>query len=64
MFGFGIWEIAILIVILVVLFGARRAGAMVRRGLEMHDQVNQARSGLRSFFSLDTFLGRNRNRKP
>ncbi len=64
MFGFGIWEIALLIGLLVLLFGARRAGAIVRRGMEVHDQINRARGGLRGFFSLDNLLGRGRDRKP
>ncbi|KIH77957.1 hypothetical protein SAMN05660860_02388 [Geoalkalibacter ferrihydriticus] len=64
MFGFGFLEIGLLILLLVVLFGARRAGDMLRRGMEIHGQVNRARSDLRSFFSIDTLLGRNRDRKP
>ncbi|HDR46245.1 MAG TPA: hypothetical protein ENN94_00930, partial [Geoalkalibacter subterraneus] len=35
MFGFGMWEIAIFIGLLVVLFGARRAGRIVRRGMDL-----------------------------
>ena len=64
MFGFGIWEIALLVGLLVLVFGTRRTGDVVRKGLEIHGQVNKARGEVRSLFSLDSLLGRNRDRKP
>ena len=64
MFGFGMWEIAILIGLLVLLFGARRAGVILRRGIDLHGKVSEARSSMRSVFSLESLLGRGRNKKP
>lgn len=62
MFGFGIWEIAIFIGLLVVLFGARRAGRIVRRGVDLHGRAQDLRQQSRRLFSLESLLGNRGNR--
>ncbi len=64
MFGFGIWEIAILIGLLVLLFGARRAGVILRRGVDLHGKVSNAKNEVKGLFRLDSLLGRGRGKKP
>jgi Sec-independent protein translocase protein TatA len=64
MFGFGFWEIAILIGLLVLVFGAKRLPEILRRGVEIHGKVNQTKQEVRSLFSLDGLLGRDRDKKP
>ncbi len=63
MFGFGLMEIAILIGLLVLIFGTRRLPEILRRGVEIYGKVNQTKQEARNLFSLEGLLGRNRDKK-
>jgi len=52
MFGFGYLEIGVLALILVVIFGARRAGRIFRQGFDTYRRVDTARRDLKKSFSL------------
>lgn len=56
MFGFGYLEIGILALILILIFGTRRAGRIFRQGFDTYRQIDKTRQDLKKSFNiLDVF---------
>lgn len=51
-FGFGYLEIGVLALILVLIFGARRAGRIFRQGFETYRHVEKTRRDFKKYFRL------------
>jgi len=60
MFGLGYTEIALLLVLLVLLFGGRSTGRMLGKAFGLYRDVEDTRSELRRQFSLSSLLHRDR----
>ena len=58
MFGFGYLEIGILVLILVLIFGVRRAGRILRQGFDTYRRVDKTRQDLKRSFSLTSLFRR------
>lgn len=58
MFGFGVWEILLLVGLLVVCFGASRTGKILGTGVRVQRRVGQAKQQLDGAFSLRGLLHR------
>lgn len=56
MFGFGIWEMALLLGVVVLLFGVGPVRAMIGRGLDLYRKVNETRQALRDPLKLGDLL--------
>lgn len=58
MFGFGLWEILLVVGLLVLVFGASRAGKILGTGVRVQRQVGQVKQQLGGAFSLRGLLQR------
>lgn len=58
MFGFGLWEVLLVIGLLVVCFGASRTGKILGTGVRIQRQVGQVKQQLGGAFSLRGLLQR------
>lgn len=58
MFGFGLWEILLVVGLLVVCFGASRTGKILGTGVRIQRQVGQVKQQLGGAFSLRGLLQR------
>ena len=59
MFGFGYLEIGILALILILIFGTRRAGRIFRQGFDTYQQIDKTRRDLKKSFSFFDLFRRN-----
>ncbi len=62
MFGFGIWEIALLLLVLVILFGIGPVRDMASRAFGLYRKVDEAKRSLRDPLNLGDILGRGKKK--
>jgi Sec-independent protein translocase protein TatA len=63
MFGFGLFEIVILLGLVILVFGAAKARKMIDTGLHIHREVDKTRQEIRRTFSFGLFDKEKKNSK-
>lgn len=54
---FGLFEIGLILLLLILLFGGWRTGRMLGKGYKTYRKVDETRNDMKSKFSLGNILG-------